>query len=1030
MAWFRGSFSITKQAIKKTLYSQVRSSNYLTRTTRILPSQTSRFFHTTVSKSSSSASGTSSPVPRSVPLCRLTDSFLDGTSSVYLEELQRTWEQDPNSVDESWDNFFRNFVGQAPTSAGISGQTIQESMQLLLLVRAYQVVGHVKAKIDPLGLVKPDLPIELDPSFYGFTESDLDREFFVGVWNMSGFMSENRPVQTLRAILTRLEQAYCGSIGYEYMHISDREKCNWMRDKIETPLATQFSSERREVILDRLAWSTLFENFLATKWTSAKRFGLEGGETLIPGMKEMFDRAADLGVDNITIGMAHRARLNVLGNVVRKPIRQIFSEFSGGQPEDEVECYTGTGDVKYHLGTSYDRPTRGGKRIHLSLLANPSHLEAVNPVVLGKTRAKQYFSNDSDRSKNMGILIHGDGSFAGQGVVYETFHMSALPNYTTGGTIHLVFNNQVAFTTDPSFGRSSKYCTDVAKALDVPIFHVNGDDVEAVVHACQLAADWRQTFHSDVVVDLVCYRRFGHNEIDEPSFTQPKMYKVIRSHPSSLKIYEKKLLESGEVTQESIQNTYNKVNSILNEEFMASKGSISKKRDWLSSHWSGFKSPEHLSRIRNTGVNPEILKTVGKAITALPENFTAHRAVKKIYETREQMIETGEGIDWGFAEALAFATLLAEGNHVRLSGQDVERGTFSHRHAVVHDQETGQNYCPLDHVIANQDEEMFTVSNSSLSEFGVLGFEMGYSMENPNSLVIWEAQFGDFANGAQVIFDNFLSSGEAKWLRQTGLVVLLPHGFDGQGPEHSSGKLERYLQMADDNPYVIPEMDATLRKQIQNCNWQVANVTTPANFFHLLRRQIHRDFRKPLIVMSPKNLLRHKECKSNLSELDDVEGHPGFDKQGTRFKRIIKDTHVHSDHEPGIRRLVLCSGKIYYELDEERKKADTRDVAICRVEQLCPFPFNIVQRELKRYPNAEVVWCQEEPMNMGAYNYILPRLVTAMKAEDRGGYDDVKYVGRMPSAATATGFYAVHLKEQAEIVQKAVQPEPINFPPC
>lgn len=445
---------------------------------------------------------------------------------MYLEELQRSWEEDPNSVDESWDNFFRNFVGQAPSSHGISGQTIQESMRLLLLIRAYQVVGHMKANIDPLGLVKPELPIELDPSNYGFTESDLDREFFVGVWNMAGFMSENRPIQTLRAILNRLEQAYCGNIGYEYMHITDREKCNWIRDKIETPHATQFSRQRRQVIHDRLAWSALFENFLATKWTSAKRFGLEGGETLIPGMKAMFDLAADLGVENIVMGMAHRARLNVLGNVVRKPMRQIFNEFSGGTPEEEVECYTGTGDVKYHLGTSCDRPTRGGKRIHLSLMANPSHLEAVNPVVLGKTRAKQYFKNDPDRSKNMGILIHGDGSFAGQGVVYETFHLSALPNYTTGGTIHIVFNNQVAFTTDPKCGRSSKYCTDVAKGLDAPIIHVNGDDVEAVVHACELAAEWRQTFHSDVVVDLVCYRKFGHNEIDEPSFTQPKMYKV------------------------------------------------------------------------------------------------------------------------------------------------------------------------------------------------------------------------------------------------------------------------------------------------------------------------------------------------------------------------------------------------------------------------------------------------------------------------------------------------------------------------
>ncbi|KAL0282740.1 UNVERIFIED_CONTAM: 2-oxoglutarate dehydrogenase, mitochondrial [Sesamum angustifolium] len=1012
MAWFRAGSSVAKLAVRRTIS---QSCSYLMQT-RISPAR-NQYFHTTVFRSKAQ----SAPVPRPVPLSRLTDSFLDGTSSVYLEELQRAWEQDPNSVDESWDNFFRNFVGQATTSPGISGQTIQESMRLMLLVRAYQVYGHMKAKLDPLDLEERPIPDDLDPALYGFTEADLDREFFIGVWRISGFLSENRPVQTLRAILKRLEQAYCGNIGYEYMHIADREKCNWLRDKIETPTPTQYSRQRREVILDRLIWSSQFENFLAAKWTAAKRFGLEGCETLIPGMKEMFDRSADLGVESIVIGMSHRGRLNVLGNVVRKPLRQIFSEFSGG--------------------TSYDRPTRGGKRIHLSLVANPSHLEAVDPVVVGKTRAKQYYSNDVDRTKNMGVLIHGDGSFAGQGVVYETLHLSALPNYTTGGTIHIVVNNQVAFTTDPRSGRSSQYCTDVAKALSAPIFHVNGDDVEAVVHVCELAAEWRQTFHTDVVVDIVCYRRFGHNEIDEPSFTQPKMYKVIRNHPSALQIYQNKLLESGQVTKEDIDQINSKVLSILNEEFLPANY-VPQRRDWLSAYWSGFKSPEQLSRIRNTGVKPEILKNVGKAITTLPENFKPHRAVKRIFEDRAKMIETGEGIDWAVGEALAFATLLVEGNHVRLSGQDVERGTFSHRHSVIHDQETGEKYCPLDHVMMNQKrrnvyceqqimlifvDHIFCIWISlSLSEFGVLGFELGYSMENPNSLVLWEAQFGDFANGAQVIFDQFLSSGEAKWLRQTGLVVLLPHGYDGQGPEHSSARLERFLQMSDDNPYVIPEMDPTLRKQIQECNWQVVNVTTPANYFHVLRRQIHREFRKPLIVMSPKNLLRHKDCKSNLSEFDDVQGHQGFDKQGTRFKRLIKDQNDHSDLEEGIRRLILCSGKVYYELDEERKKANGKDIAICRVEQLCPFPYDLIQRELKRYPNAEVVWCQEEPMNMGAYNYITPRLGTAMKALGRGTVEDIKYVGRAPSAATATGFYQVHVKEQTELVHKAMQPDPIN----
>ncbi|XP_021295901.1 2-oxoglutarate dehydrogenase, mitochondrial-like [Herrania umbratica] len=1020
MAWFRASSCLGNLAIRRSLS---QGGSYAVRA-RNLPSQ-NRCFHSTIFKRKEQAS----PVPRAVPLSRLADSFLDGTSSVYLEELQRAWEADPNSVDESWDNFFRNFVGQASGSPGVSDQTIHESMRLLLLVRSYQVNGHLKANLDPLCLEEREIPDELDPAFYGFTETDLDREFFIGVWSMSGFLSENRPVQTLRSILTRLEQAYCGSIGYEYMHIEDREKCNWLREKIETPIPMQYNKDRRVVILDRLIWSTQFENFLATKMKTAKRFGLEGGETLIPGMKEMFDRAADMGVENIVVGMPHRGRLNVLGNVFRKPLRQIFSEFDkNSKLEDETGLYTGTGDVKYHLGTSYDRPTRGGKRFHLSLVANPSHLEAVDPVVIGKTRAKQYFSNDLDRTRNMAVLIHGDGSFAGQGVVYETLHLSALPNYTTGGTIHIVVNNQVAFTTDPRSGRSSQYCTDVAKALNAPIFHVNGDNIEAVVHVCELAAQWRQTFHSDVVVDIVCYRRFGHNEIDEPFFTQPKMYKVIQKHPSSLEIYKNKLLESGEVTQEDIDRTQKKVESILSEEFLNSKDYVQQRRDWLSTNWEGFKSPEQLSRIRNTGVNPDILKKVGRAITVLPEDFKPHRAVKKVYEDRARMIETGEGLDWAMGEALAFATLLVEGNHVRLSGQDVERGTFSHRHAMVHHQETGDKYCPLDHVMENQNEEMFTVSNSSLSEFGVLGFELGYSMENPDALVLWEAQFGDFANGAQVIFDQFLSSGESKWLRQTGLVVLLPHGYDGQGPEHSSARLERFLQMSGENPYEIPQMDPTHRNQIQKCNWQVVNATTPANYFHVLRRQIHREFRKPLIVMSPKNLLRYKFCKSNLSEFDDIQGHEGFDKQGTRFKRLIKDQNHHSDLEKGIRRLVLCSGKVYYELDEERQRLNVNDIAICRVEQLCPFPYDLIQRELKRYPNAEIVWCQEEPMNMGAYTYIAPRLYTAMMGIGRGSVEDIKYVGRAPSAATATGFLKKHQNEQAEILRLAMQPEPINCP--
>ncbi|KAF2570117.1 hypothetical protein F2Q70_00002283 [Brassica cretica] len=1063
MVWFRAGSNVTKLAVRRILN---QGNSYATRT-RSLPSQT-RSFHSSLYRPNPQS--TTAPIPRAVPLSKLTDSFLDGTSSVYLEELQRAWEADPTSVDESWDNFFRNFVGQAATSPGISGQTIQESMNLLLLVRAYQVNGHMKANLDPLGLEQREIPEDLDLALYGFTEADLDREFFLGVWQMSGFMSENRPVQTLRSILARLQQAYCGSIGFEYMHIADRDKCNWLREKIETPTPWRYNRERREVILDRLAWSTQFENFLATKWTTAKRFGLEGGESLIPGMKEMFDRAADLGVESIVIGMSHRGRLNVLGNVVRKPLRQIFSEFSGGiRPVDEVG-YTGTGDVKYHLGTSYDRPTRGGKKIHLSLVANPSHLEAADSVVVGKTRAKQYYSKDMDRTKNLGILIHGDGSFAGQGVVYETLHLSALPNYTTGGTIHIVVNNQVAFTTDPRAGRSSQYCTDVAKALSAPIFHVNGDDVEAVVHACELAAEWRQTFHSDVVVDLgpehssARLERYLQMSDDNPYVIpdmEPTMRKQIQECNWQI------------VNATTPANYFHVLRRQIHRDFrkplivMAPKNLLRHKDcksnlsefDDVQGHPGFDKQGTRFKRLikdqndhsdLEEGIRRLVLcsgkvyyeldderKKVGASDVAIcrveqlcPFPYDLIQRELKRYPNAEIVWCQEEAMNMGAFSYITPRLWTAMRSLGRGDMEDIKyvgRGPSAATATGFYTfHETGEEYCPLDHLVMNQDPEMFTVSNSSLSEFGVLGFELGYSMESPNSLVLWEAQFGDFANGAQVIFDQFISSGEAKWLRQTGLVVLLPHGYDGQGPEHSSARLERYLQMSDDNPYVIPDMEPTMRKQIQECNWQIVNATTPANYFHVLRRQIHRDFRKPLIVMAPKNLLRHKDCKSNLSEFDDVQGHPGFDKQGTRFKRLIKDQNDHSDLEEGIRRLVLCSGKVYYELDDERKKVGASDVAICRVEQLCPFPYDLIQRELKRYPNAEIVWCQEEAMNMGAFSYITPRLWTAMRSLGRGDMEDIKYVGRGPSAATATGFYTFHVKEQAELVQKAIGKEPIR----
>lgn len=924
-------------------------------------------------------------------------------------------------------------TGTAPMAVGrpLDAQTIQESMRLMMLIRSYQISGHSIANLDPLALDEREMPISLDPSLYGFTEDDMDRDFFIGTWKMKGFLSEDRPVQTLRQILTRLKETYCGTVGYEYMHIQDREQCNWLRAKIETERKKQYSPERKQIILDRLAWGELFEGFLSNKYSAAKRFGLEGCESLVPGFKEAIDKAAEMGVEAITIGMPHRGRLNVLANVVRKPLQTIFNEFKGGPklvdelPNTESQ-YTGSGDVKYHLGTSFDRPTLRGGQIHLSLVANPSHLEAVNTVVTGKTRAKQFYTKDPNCDRSMAILLHGDGAFSGQGIVYETLDMSKLPEYSVGGTLHIVVNNQVAFTTDPKYSRSSAYCTDVAKGMEVPVFHVNGDDVEAVAWVMELATEWRMKWKTDAVVDIVCYRKYGHNEIDEPMFTQPVMYKVIQQHPSVLTKYSAKLVNEGIITPEDFVSMKEKINNIMEEEFTASKDYVPKQRDWLASHWQGFKSPDQLSRIADTGLPMDHIKNLGQLITAIPAGFTPHRVVKRVYENRRAMIENGKGIDWAMGEALAFASLLDEGNHVRLSGQDVERGTFSHRHALIHDQITGERFIPLRNVYSGnpgRGQNFFTVCNSSLSEYGVLGFELGYSLEHPNCLILWEAQFGDFSNTAQVIIDQFISSGEAKWLRQSGLTLLLPHGYDGQGPEHSSARLERFLQMADEDPTQIPEMEMERRTQLQECNWQICNVTTPANYFHMLRRQVHREFRKPLVVMSPKNLLRHPKAVSDISEFDNSDDNDSL--QGVRFKRLIMDKtsksrSMDSPAENEVERVIFCSGKVYYDLDDERDAAKNIDrVKICRIEQLAPFPWDLVKRELKRYPNAEVVWCQEEPMNMGAWWHVQPRMSTLFKDLGRSG--ETRYAGRKPASSPATGYAAVHAQEQAQLVADAIR---------
>jgi 2-oxoglutarate dehydrogenase E1 component len=731
------------------------------------------------------------------------------------------------------------------------------------------------------------------------------------------------------------------------------------------------------------------------------------------------------------MGMPHRGRLNVLSNVVRKPNESIFCEFSGTNEPNVAE---GSGDVKYHLGMNYDRPTPSGKRVHLSLVANPSHLEAVNPVVEGKTRALQFYADDKDRSKAMALLLHGDASFAGQGVVYETLGLSELPNYATGGTVHIVVNNQIGFTTDPRFSRSTPYCSDVAKTVGAPIIHVNGDDVEAVVYACELAADWRQTFKKDIVVDIVCYRRHGHNEIDQPSFTQPRMYQTIKKQIPVLDKYCAQLQAEGTLTEVEIEENKKRVWNLLEESYVKSKDYKSEPKDWVSSSWHGIKSPKQLAAevvaARDTAVTIDTLKHIGTKVSGFPEGFSIHPLLKRIMNARFKTIDEKEGVDWATAEALAFGSLLLEKTHVRLSGQDVERGTFSQRHAVLHDQTNEKTYIPLNDL--SSDQAMFSVTNSHLSEFGVLGFELGYSLVSPNSLVIWEAQFGDFANTAQVIIDQFIASGERKWLQRSGIVLSLPHGFDGQGPEHSSSRIERFLQLCDEDPYKFPN-EAELARQHQDCNMQVCYPSTPANYFHVLRRQIHRAFRKPLIVPFSKSLLRHPMAKSSLAEMS----------EGSRYLRIIPETFpdllLPADQ---IRTVVFCSGQVYYSLVKAREVNSVKDVAIVRVEQLNPFPYDLVRDVMDKYPNARIKWAQEEPMNMGAWQFVEPRLTTCMRhsnyhqgekmrdrlhavADQSSSYGQplnspVLYAGRLPSCSVATGKKKLHVKEEQFLISNAL----------
>ena len=878
----------------------------------------------------------------------------------------------------------RKAASEQASAGGASADEVRraadDSVRAMMLIRTYRVRGHLAARLDPLGLSRMDVPPDLTPAYHGFTDADLDRSIY-----LFGTLGFERA--TVRDIVRVLQETYCGHIGFEYMHISDVEERRFIQDRIESAEETvQFTPEGKQSILTKVMQAEQWEKFLARKYVGTKRFGLDGGESAVPALEAVIKYAGLSGVEEIDVGMAHRGRLNILSNVMGKPYRAIFHEFAGGatNPAD----VGGSGDVKYHLGTSSDREFDGIK-VHLSLLPNPSHLEAVDPVVLGKTRAVQTIKGDRQGDKVLPMLLHGDAAFAGQGVVWECLSFSGLPGYGTGGAIHFIINNQIGFTTSPQFGRSSPYPSDVAKGIQAPILHVNGDDPEAVTFCCKMATEFRQRFNRDVVIDMWCYRRFGHNEGDEPSFTQPEMYAAIKKHPPISELYAKRLIDEGVVDQAWVDKATSDYVAHLEEEFESAVSYLPNKADWFEGRWAGLARPEEpvLGR-RNidTAIGQDELRELGKVLTTVPESFHIHKTLQRILDAKTAMFDSGEGFDWATAEALAFGSLLREGSGVRLSGQDSGRGTFSQRHAVWVDQQTGAKYIPLCHVEGGR----FEVRDSPLSEFGVLGFEYGYSLADPKCLVLWEAQFGDFANGAQSIIDQFVAAGEAKWLRASGLVMLLPHGFEGQGPEHSSARLERYLQLCAED------------------NLQVANCTTPANYFHILRRQMRRGFRKPLILMTPKSLLRHKLAVSNAADFTG-ESH---------FKRIMSDLNPPAEGET--RRLVLCSGKLGYELIEARDKAGDLGVEVVRIEQLYPFPSEPLVKRLKAMPRlTDLVWAQEEPRNNGAWFFVEPLLEQCLAEAGFAGMRP-QYAGRSAGASPATGLAKRHAAEQAALIAAAL----------
>jgi 2-oxoglutarate dehydrogenase E1 component len=875
-------------------------------------------------------------------------------------------------------------------SADDTRKATMDSVRALMMIRAYRIRGHLAADLDPLKLKEPVNHPELDPESYGFTAADFDRPIFLD--NVLGLEKA-----TIRQILDILKRTYCGTLGVEFMHISDPEQKAWIQQRIEGQgKEIRFTPEGKKAILAKLIAGEDFEQFLNVKYTGTKRFGLDGGESMIPALEQIIKRGGNLGVAEIIVGMAHRGRLNVLANVMSKPFSAIFHEFQGGSSTpDEVE---GSGDVKYHLGSSSDR-SFDGNTVHLSLTANPSHLEIVDPVVLGKARAKQDQRGDRSRTSVLPLLIHGDAAFAGQGVVAECLGLSGLKGHRNGGSIHFIVNNQIGFTTSPIWSRSSPYPSDLAKMIEAPIFHANGDDPEAVVFAAKIATEFRQQFKKPVVVDMFCYRRYGHNETDEPAFTQPLMYKRIASHPRVVEIYGQRLIGEGVISAEEFAAMKAECRKTLEDAFSVAEGYKANKADWLDGRWAGLTTAQAQDDARRgqTGVDVKRMKELGARLTKVPKTFSLHKTLQRVLDARAKMIEEEAGIDWAMGEALAFAALLDEGIKIRLSGQDVQRGTFSQRHAVLVDQVTEKRYTPLNHLKKEQ-ETKIEVINSMLSEEAVLGYEYGYSLSEPNALVLWEAQFGDFANGAQVIFDQFLSSAERKWLRMSGLVVLLPHGYEGQGPEHSSARIERFLQLCAED------------------NLQVVNCTTPANYFHALRRQMKRDFRKPLVVFTPKSLLRHKRATSTLADMD----------ASTTFHRILwddaeflKSEKIKLVKDDKVRRVVLCSGKVYYDLYEEREKRGLNDIYLLRVEQLYPWPHKALAQELARFKKAEFIWCQEEPQNMGPWSFVQPgieRVLEFIKAKATRP----RYVGRPASASTATGLMSRHLRELRVFLDEAL----------